>query len=141
MAMFERTLFHVLRVILQTHTARWAEQVPDMTKPQFAVLEALDRGGELDQAALSRASATSKATLAEMLNRMERRGLIARRADPGDARQKRVHLTAAGATRLREVRPVADRVNDGFTATLSEAERETLLNLLAKLRRRAEETE
>ncbi len=44
--MFDKTLFHLMRVVLQEHTARWASLMPDLTKPQYAVLEALDTAPE-----------------------------------------------------------------------------------------------
>lgn len=136
--MFERTLFHVLRVIVQDHAARWSARVPDITKPQFAVMEALHQKQEMDQVSLGRASATTKATLTEMLSRMERRGLIERRVDPSDARQKLVRLTVEGTRRLEQLRPVADQIHDDFTATLSPQERDTLLDLLSKLLKRVD---
>lgn len=133
--MFDDSPFHLMRVILQEHGARWSERLPELTKPQYAVLAALDAAGALDQTALGEASATTKATLAEMLVRMERRGLIERHASAGDARRRAVHLTEEGARTLAAARAVADEVNGRMLAALDEQEREQLSRLLARLRR------
>ncbi|QTF08615.1 MarR family transcriptional regulator [Brenneria izadpanahii] len=139
--MFENTLFHVIRVILQEHTARWSTLMPDLTKPQYAVLEALDREPELDQLSLGQASATTRATLTEMLSRMEKRGLIERRTDEKDGRQKRVTITPEGRKMLLEARPVADRVTDSLIHELSPEELAQLQQLLQKMLRQARKQE
>ncbi|HEY0123923.1 MAG TPA: MarR family transcriptional regulator [Rhizobium sp.] len=132
--MFERTLFHAMRALLQEHTALWVSLEPDLTKPQYAVLEALAQKREMDQVSLGRASATTKATLTEMLRRMEQRGLIERQACKSDARQKHVRLTPAGLEKLIQARATANAVSGEFLTSLSEEEHETLLNLIQKMR-------
>lgn len=131
--MFNRTLFHVMRVILQEHGARWSSQVRDLTKPQYAVLEALKLEPDLDQAQLGSISATTKATLTEMLSRMEARGLIMRETAKTDGRQKIVTLTPEGSAVLDKIRPVAAEINQGMIEVLSEEEQNTLLDLLGKI--------
>lgn len=132
--MFDDTAFHLMRVILQEHGARWAERLPDLTKPQYAVLEALDDTGGLDQKAVGEASATTKATLTEMLGRMEARGLIERRADAGDARRRLVLLTSAGAAKLGEARVVAASLEREMLGALPSDEVAHLTGTLAALR-------
>ncbi|WP_413738382.1 MarR family winged helix-turn-helix transcriptional regulator [Sodalis sp. RH21] len=134
--MFDKTLFHLMRVVLQEHTARWTLLMPELTKPQYAVLEALATSPEgLDQATLGQASATTKATLAEMLGRMETRQLIVRRPDATDSRRRLIRLTRQGRDMLNLARPVAEQVSDSLLQTLSADEREALVQILAKMRR------
>lgn len=133
--MFDKTLFHLMRVVLQEHTARWTSLMPDLTKPQYAVLEALATAPEgLDQVTLGQASATTKATLTEMLGRMEARRLIVRRMDCADSRRRLIRLTHEGRDMLSIARPVADQVADGILQTLSADEREMLVQTMAKIR-------
>ncbi|MGQ7109755.1 hypothetical protein ACUOFC_07910, partial [Escherichia sp. TWPC-MK] len=33
--------FHQLRQLFQQHTARWQHELPDLTKPQYAVMRAI----------------------------------------------------------------------------------------------------
>ncbi|MEH2920015.1 MarR family winged helix-turn-helix transcriptional regulator [Samsonia erythrinae] len=124
-----------MRVLLQEHTARWTTLVPDLTKPQYAVLEALMISGDLDQIALGHASATTKATLTEMLGRMEQRGLIERQNDKTDKRRRIVRLTAVGEAKLVAIRPFAESITNSMMTGLSAQEQETLIALLAKVRK------
>ncbi|MBT2502881.1 MarR family winged helix-turn-helix transcriptional regulator [Curtobacterium sp. ISL-83] len=132
--MFHETAFHLMRVVLQEHGARWTERLPDLTKPQYAVLKALAGTDGLDQKALGEVSATTKATLAEMLGRMETRGLIERRADTADARRRVVLLTPAGSAKLAEARIVADALEREMLGVLPEADVVGLADTLTRLR-------
>ncbi len=44
--------FHLLRQLFQQHTARWQQALPDLTKPQYAVMRSVaehrDRTGGAD---------------------------------------------------------------------------------------------
>ncbi|WP_432562374.1 MarR family winged helix-turn-helix transcriptional regulator [Kineococcus sp. SYSU DK003] len=131
--MFDDELFHVLRRVVQEHTARWQAAVPDLTKPQYAVLRAVQQEPGIEQSALIAAAASTKATLAEMLQRLERRGLIQREGDPRDRRRRYVHLTGDGQRVLREVVPLAGEVDASFTGHLSAAERDRLLRQLHRM--------
>lgn len=68
--------FHQLRQLFQQHTARWQHELPDLTKPQYAVMRAIADKPGIEQVALIEAAVSTKATLAEMLARMENRGLV-----------------------------------------------------------------
>jgi len=132
--MFDDRVFHVMRALLQDHQARWAERMPDLTKPQYAVLEALGGAGGLGQRELGEASATTKATLTEMLVRMEARDLIERRADVGDARRRLVYITAAGARKLAEARLVARAIEAEMLGVLDHQELSVFTMTLSRLR-------
>ncbi|STE84077.1 regulator [Escherichia coli] len=77
--------FHQLRQLFQQHTARWQHELPDLTKPQYAVMRAIADKPGIEQVALIEAAVSTKATLAEMLARMENRGLVRREHDPADS--------------------------------------------------------
>lgn len=86
--------FHQLRQLFQQHTARWQHELPDLTKPQYAVMRAIADKPGIEQVALIEAAVSTKATLAEMLARMENRGLVRREHDSADKRRRFVWLTA-----------------------------------------------
>lgn len=88
--------FHQLRQLFQQHTARWQHELPDLTKPQYAVMRAIADKPGIEQVALMEAAVSTKATLAEMLARMENRGLVRREHDTADKRRRFVWLTAEG---------------------------------------------
>src|SRR5512139_130065 len=67
-----------------------------LTVAQAATLEALREGGSLRLGPLARRLGISPSTLTRNLARLEADGLVARDADPDDARAARVRLTPAG---------------------------------------------
>jgi DNA-binding MarR family transcriptional regulator len=119
----EDSAFHVLRLLLQAHTAVWQEQLPEVTKPQYAVLRALRAHGELDQTTLAAAAAVDTSTLVLLLDRLARRGLLTRSPDPADRRRRLLRLTPEGAGFTDRLTERADAVNDHFLHRLDPADR------------------
>ncbi|MCT4708526.1 MarR family transcriptional regulator [Enterobacteriaceae bacterium H16N7] len=125
--------FHLLRKLFQQHTAHWQLRLPALTKPQYAALRAIAERPGIEQATLSEAAASTKATLAEMLSRMESRGLVKRMHDPADKRQRLVYLTTEGKALLDAALPSGNEVDENFLARLSSAEREQFAQLIGKM--------
>src|SRR6218665_1685061 len=69
-------------------------------------------------------------TMAATLARMERDGLIERRANPGDRRSALISLSATGRDKLPAIHAATVAINGKANARLSEDERRTLLALL-----------
>jgi DNA-binding MarR family transcriptional regulator len=132
--------FHMMRRILQEHTARWQDAGIPLTKPQYAVLRAIDEAPGGEQTALAAASATTKAGMTEILARLETVGFIERRPDATDRRKRFVFLTAAGQGVLATAREQADRVNESFLRHLDPGGRKLLGSLLEQLETESEET-
>lgn len=129
----EQVAFHLMRKVFQQHTARWQQQLPDLTKPQYAVLRAIAQQPGIEQIQLTEAALSSKATLAEMLARLETRGLLRRETDPADKRRRFIYLTDEGDTLLNTRQSLANAVDDEFLNRLLPAEREQLAKLLTKM--------
>jgi DNA-binding MarR family transcriptional regulator len=68
----------------------------------------------------------------DMVDRLEERGLIERRADPEDRRVRRLALTPAGEELRQRALAALHRPPEGFER-LTPPERETLAGLLAKV--------
>lgn len=102
--------FHLLRQLFQQHTARWQQALPDLTKPQYAVMRSVAEHPGIEQVALIEAAVSTKATLAEMLSRMEARGLVRREHDPADKRRRFVYLTDEGEALLNRSIPQVNEV-------------------------------
>jgi MarR family transcriptional regulator, temperature-dependent positive regulator of motility len=125
--------FHLLRVLLQAHTAVWQQQLPEVTKPQYAVLRALRAHGELDQTTLAAAAAVDTSTLVLLLDRLARRGLLTRSPDPGDRRRRLLRLTTEGARFTDRLTERAHAVNEHFLHRLDTAHRGRLLEDLRRM--------
>lgn len=129
----EQVAFHLMRKVFQQHTARWQQQLPDLTKPQYSALRAISQQPGIEQIQLAESALSSKATLAEMLARLETRGLLRREADPADKRRRFIYLTEEGEALLNASQSIANRVDDEFLDRLLPQEREQLGLLLTKM--------
>jgi MarR family transcriptional regulator, 2-MHQ and catechol-resistance regulon repressor len=99
----------------------------------FAVLEALLHKGPLPVNTLGKKVLLTSGSITTAVDRLEERGLVARRDDPADRRVRVVTLTAAGRRAIEPAfaRHAADL--DRIAATLTRQERGTLIALLRKL--------
>jgi MarR family transcriptional regulator, repressor for mepA len=76
---------------------------------------------------------TTAASVTSLLQGLERRGLVQRRTEGGDARSKRVYATPAGATLVSGFEEAMAAVDEAMLAPLNESERSTLQELLKKI--------
>lgn len=125
--------FHLMRRALQEHNSHWQARLPHLTKPQYAALRAVGRQPGIEQSAVAAAAGIDKATLADVLFRLERRGLITRAVDTADRRRRLIRLTDEGEREIRAVLPVAAEVDALLLDRLTPSERDRLQRLLAKL--------
>lgn len=87
----------------------------------------------IEQVALTEVAVSTKATLAEMLSRMETRGLVKREHDPADKRRRFVFLTPEGEALLASSKPVGNRVDEAFLGRLTDNERQQFAELIHKM--------
>ncbi len=100
---------------------------------QLPVLFALADGKALPQRTLAELAAVEQPTMANLLTRMERDGLIVRKPDPNDRRSALVSLTNATQTKLPAVRQAISDVNSRALSALPEPEKEAYLEALASI--------
>ncbi|HVY89142.1 MAG TPA: MarR family transcriptional regulator [Hyphomonadaceae bacterium] len=104
-----------------------------VTLRQTVLLAAIAEAEGASQSDLVRATGVDRSTLAEMMARMERRGLIERSAAADDGRAKSVHLTYAGRHRLDAALPAMRAVDEALIAALPRDKRATFKAILAAL--------
>jgi len=104
-----------------------------LTQRQFAVLEAVSLRGGLTQTDLVKATGVDRSTLADLVARMTRRGLLSRERSTLDARAMAVHLTPEGEAALAEVRPRVIEADRQILALLPKGRRDTFLEILTEL--------
>ena len=91
----------------------------DVTMPTFDILAQVQRaprGPTMSE--VSRRLLVSKGNVTDLVTRLERRGLLERRADGRDARVQHVHLTPAGEKLIRRMLAAHDRWLIAMTAEL-----------------------
>src|SRR5690606_34934500 len=124
----------LVRRTQQAHLAAWAREVgAGLTNVQFGVLNVLARLGEASQRELGDALDLDRSTVAGLVARLESRGLVERGRAPADRRRNAVRLSPEGRDTLARHADAAVRVDTALTASLSDAERATLQQLLTKV--------
>lgn len=100
---------------------------------QIPVALGLRRFGSLTQKDLAAMAEVEQPTMAAMLSRMERDGLIERATDPSDRRSRRVALTEAGERACAEVGQILEAVNEKAYAGFSQEERGLFATMLRRM--------
>jgi len=106
----------------------------EMCGSDFAVLEALLHKGPLPVNEIGKKVLLTSGSITVAVDRLETKRLVERRAHGTDRRARIVHLTKEG--RMLIVRAYADHAADMerlASASLTKAERETLIRLLKKI--------
>ena len=104
----------------------------DLTPVQFAALAALRDHPGRDQATLAGLIAYDRATIGGVVDRLEAKGLVAREVSPHDRRARIVSLTPGGRALLATVTPLVAAAQADMLPGLTEAERQTFLDLAAR---------
>jgi DNA-binding MarR family transcriptional regulator len=108
----------------------------DLSPADFRVIVALRRAGppyELPQARLMTQLALTSGTISLRVDRLSKRGIVTREADPDDRRGQRIRLSATGLRLFDQITPLHLANEDRLLSGLSDAERGTLARLLRKL--------
>jgi DNA-binding MarR family transcriptional regulator len=98
-------------------------------------LAVIDGAGEpLSPTTIAERLLVTTASVTSLLDTLERRGLVERRADPGDRRRLLVSLTDEGSAVVDQFLPEVVALQTAAMAGLSEPQRRQLRHLLGKVR-------
>jgi DNA-binding MarR family transcriptional regulator len=103
----------------------------DLTPRQYAVLLTVSQHEGISQTGLVERTGVDRSTLADIVRRMLKKGLLQRRRTKEDARAYAVKLTEEGRRQLKMADPVARRVDDRILDALPAKQREQFLDDLA----------
>jgi DNA-binding MarR family transcriptional regulator len=131
---------HLLHRVLQLALDIYAEETGAgaITQRQFAVLTAVSRNEGLTQTDLVKATGIDRSTLADMVARMIAKGLLERERSSLDARANTVRLTEQGRAELEGAKPKVEAADRRILALLPQGKRDSFLNVLRAMTRRAE---
>ncbi len=105
----------------------------DLTPRQYAILVAVSLNEGLSQTDLVELTGVDRSTLADIVGRMLKKGLLQRRRTKEDARAYAVRLTEEGWRVLKTAEPTVKRVDDRLLAALPTKQREQFLADLASI--------
>jgi MarR family transcriptional regulator, temperature-dependent positive regulator of motility len=124
----------LVRRAQQRHVAVWLSEVSaEITSVQYAALDVLQKTPGVNQRQLGNELDVDRSTIADLVARMVRNGLIERSDDPVDKRSYVLFLTAAGKKQLATLRPRVEEVERILTASLTQREVMELRRLLLTL--------
>lgn len=105
-----------------------------LTRSQWLVLSRLHRHPGINQSELAEMLEVERATAGRMIDRLERRGWLIRRPDPGDRRVNRLYLTAEAEAIQAEMGRIAEQMLDDAMASLDDGEREALTDMMERVK-------
>jgi DNA-binding MarR family transcriptional regulator len=105
----------------------------DFGMAYLPVVIALEENGALLQKQLAEHAHVEQPTMAALLARMERDGLVLHKPHPSDKRASQISLSAKAKARLPSAKKRLGEVAQQATAGLSERERATLIALLRRV--------
>jgi MarR family transcriptional regulator, transcriptional regulator for hemolysin len=106
------------------HMRTYADQIArkhQMTRAQWVILARLERQPDLSQNELAALAEVSPMTIARLVDRLERQGLVKRCVDPEDRRIWRLRLTPAAAPVLRQLKQFRAKVYQLMTKDIDPA--------------------
>jgi MarR family transcriptional regulator for hemolysin len=101
-----------------------------MTRAQWVILKRLDRTPGLSQNELAAIVEVEPITIGRLIDRLEARGVVERRADPKDRRIHRLHLTPKAKPILQEIN---DTIAELGSLTAAGIDEKTLKTVMAAL--------
>ncbi|HXW65152.1 MAG TPA: MarR family transcriptional regulator [Burkholderiaceae bacterium] len=105
----------------------------DMTPGLFGVLVIIDANSGLTQNALAKATHLDRSTVVTVIDKLEQRGLVERRAAVPDRRAYALVLTAAGSKLLKRLKALVSEHEKRLCKNFSIAERDQLVRLLQRI--------
>jgi MarR family transcriptional regulator, temperature-dependent positive regulator of motility len=105
----------------------------DLTPRQYAVLVTVSGHEGISQTGLVERTGIDRSTLADIVRRMLKKGLIQRRRTKEDARAYAVRLTEEGKRVLKQTEPMTKKVDDLVLQSLPARQRDQFLTDLATI--------
>lgn len=125
----------LLRRLNQIHYALFLEECSQyaITPVQYGLLTALSVRGRLDQSSLAAELGLDRTNIADVLRRLERRGLVKRTPDPDDKRVRLATLTQRGRDLTAKMFAAMQRSQDRLLSPLTQPERDRFMATLVRL--------
>ena len=125
----------LIRRLHQIHVAMFMEEFKstNITPVQYGLMTAVAALPGLDQTTLGQEVGLDRTTTADVIKRLEARGLLERSFDPSDRRIRTVLLTAEGKAAVTELHGQMTNAQERLLEPLRPAEKAMLLDLMRRL--------
>jgi DNA-binding MarR family transcriptional regulator len=115
-------------VLFTNETAKAA-----LTPRQYAVLICVGQNPDVSQTGLVEQTGVDRSTLADVVRRLVKKGLLQRKRTKRDARMYAVRLTAKGQGILTSVKPQATKVDQRILSVLRSDQRANFIDALGEI--------
>jgi MarR family transcriptional regulator for hemolysin len=105
-----------------------------LTRAQWRALKVIRRREGLSQTELADALDMEPIPVGRVIDRLEKAGHVERRADPGDRRRWRLHLTPKAQAVIAEMEVIASDLRDEALLDVGHADFDTLLRVLTQIK-------
>jgi DNA-binding MarR family transcriptional regulator len=105
----------------------------DLTPRQFAVLICVAQNPDVSQTGLVEQTGVDRSTLADVVRRLVKKGLLQRKRTREDARMYAVRLTSKGQNILGSVKPLASKVDQRILSVLRADQRGGFIDALGEI--------
>jgi MarR family transcriptional regulator, transcriptional regulator for hemolysin len=126
-------LLHDVARIMRTRFDQRA-RASGMTRAQWVILARLSRQPGLSQNEMALICEVEPITVGRLIDRLEARGFVERRADPDDRRIRRLHLLPAAQPILDEIARCKDELNLEVFDGMSEQDKSLLVDSLIHIK-------
>ena len=125
----------LVRRLHQIHVAMFHEECGNfsITPVQFGLLTILEGKSPLDQVTLAAEVGIDRTNVADVVKRLEGRGLVERRANQSDRRTRLVSITEDGRMFRQRVQKCMEIAQERFVGPLNEEDRRLFMRLLRNL--------
>jgi len=136
----DRSIIHLLHRAGQCAGDIFAHEIAggDLTPRQYAVLLVISKNDGISQTGLVNQTGVDRSTLADIMRRMQKKGLVKRTRTKTDARTYAVGLTAKGKKVLAKSAPAAKKADTKVLSALPVKDRPQLLSALERIVEKAE---
>ena len=110
-----------------------ALQETELTPLQYAVLAYLYVSPDVDQISLAERLGIDPASTSQLVDHLERSGLLDRRVNGEDRRARLLRLTQRGVKLRERLQPIGRAAEARILSSLTAAERDTLISLLIRV--------
>lgn len=126
---------HMIRRAYQMVMAVFAEETKafGITPVQFSAMIVIREQPGIDATRVAELIYFDRATIGSVLDRLEKRGLVLRKAGERDRRTKNLFLTPQGKALVKKIEDMSPRISARVVAPLSPADRARLMTMLNQL--------
>jgi MarR family transcriptional regulator for hemolysin len=133
---FDRDILMLLHDVARLMRVRFDQRarLKGMTRAQWVILARLERQPGLSQNEMASILEVEPISVGRLIDRLEARGLVERRADPADRRVRRLHLLPAAKPILDEISAQRDLLSAEVLDDVAHDTRSQLVEALLRMK-------